>query len=306
MAIRNERWRHVQRSPTKIRLDRVLGHDRCGAGGARSLARSQPIQSLLALQIQAYTGKRAEEVRYLHYDCLEEARRDGDTRIHYIVKGTVTKLSRGKERATQWITIEAAPEAVRIAQQLARAIYEAQGKEPNQVNNRKTGSFLFPPVDCDGKGFRLTSSISRPFHVSHRPSIQAALCPVITEEDQRELYLIDPHRAWSTEAEFVVGSRWYLHTHQLRRSLALYAQSSGLVSLPSLKRQLQHITYEMSLNYAKGSAFSHNFIGELEKSSESTSAKSGRKHNPLVSSSLTQQRFSCPTSPICSAAMPTG
>ncbi|MGK5071042.1 hypothetical protein ACQ4WR_26950, partial [Janthinobacterium sp. RT4P48] len=39
------------------------------------------------------------------------------------------------------------------------------------------------------------------------------------------------------------------------------AQRSGLVSLPSLKRQLQHITLHMSQYYAKGSGFATNFIG---------------------------------------------
>ncbi|MDZ7921694.1 hypothetical protein [Rhodoferax sp.] len=53
-----------------------------------------------------------------------------------------------------------------------------------------------------------------------------------------------------------------VHFHQLRRSLALYAQRSGLVSLPSLRRQLQHITDEMSRYYAKGSSFAKNFIGD--------------------------------------------
>jgi hypothetical protein len=44
--------------------------------------------------------------------------------------------------------------------------------------------------------------------------------------------------------------------------LALYAQRSGLVTLPSLKRQLQHITQEMSLYYCRGSAFAASFIGD--------------------------------------------
>jgi len=225
------------------------------------------IQILLSLQIQAYTGMRADEVKNLPWDCIEESRRGGDSRIHYIVNGTTTKLSRGKEKKAQWITIEVAAEAIRTAQKLATAIYDAEGVKLNLVNSRK-GSFLLPRNGCDGCDRGLGSTGERPAKLLMTDWIRSILCPVITEEDQHELYLVDPSRSWATEDKFVVGSRWYLQTHQLRRSLALYAQSSGLVSLPSLKRQLQHITAEMSTYYCRGSAFSQNFIGEKAKTQD--------------------------------------
>jgi hypothetical protein len=83
---------------------------------------------------------------------------------------------------------------------------------------------------------------------------------LITQDDVAELKRIDPYRAWEAEAEFAVGARWPFTRHQLRRTLALYAHRSGLVTLPSLKRQLQHITAEMSLYYARGSAFAKSFL----------------------------------------------
>ena len=222
------------------------------------------MQTLLSLQIQAYTGMRADEVRNLPWDCIEESRRDGDSRIHYIVNGTTTKLSGGREKKAQWITIEVAAEAIRVAQKLATAIYDAEGVKLNLVNSRE-GSFLFPKNGCDGHFKGIGSTGARPAVLSVTDRIRSILCPVIKEEDQHELYLIDPSRSWVKEDNFVVGARWHLRTHQLRRSLALYAQSSGLVSLPSLKRQLQHLTAEMSTYYCRGSAFAQNFIGEKTK-----------------------------------------
>lgn len=238
------------------------------------------IQSVLSVQIQAYTGMRAQEARYLPYDCLEETRRVGDWRVHYIIKGTVTKHTSGKESRTQWITIEAAAEAIRIAQQLALAIYSAQDTIPNHVNSRKNGSFLFPRVDCDGK-HRSSTVLRTPNRLIMTKRMLTLLCPVIQEEDQKELYAIDPHREWCREIQYAVGSQWHLHTHQLRRSLALYAQSSGLVSLPSLKRQLQHITLEMSLYYAKGSAFSQNFIGKPKNREEKHFGEEWQETQPI-------------------------
>lgn len=218
-------------------------------------------QTLIALQIQAYTGMRVEEVQFIPFECLQESKRDGDSRTHYVVNGTTTKLNAGKEKRTQWVTIDAAADAIRMAQQLAKAIYAADGIEPNQVNSRKKCSFLFPNPNSRRK----QSGEAMPSAIRLNERIKALLSPTIQEEDQQELYAIDPHRAWSSEDRYAVGAPWSLRTHQLRRSLALYAQSSGLVSLPTLKRQLQHITMEMSLYYAKGSAFARNFIGEKHK-----------------------------------------
>ena len=43
-----------------------------------------------------------------------------------------------------------------------------------------------------------------------------------------------------------------------------YAQRSGWVSLPSLRRQLQHVTEEMSRYYARGSTRAKNIIGDYK------------------------------------------
>ncbi|MGX9696674.1 hypothetical protein ACWYXK_06775 [Janthinobacterium lividum] len=218
-------------------------------------------QTLIALQIQAYTGMRAEEVQFLPFDCLQESKRDGDSRTHYVINGTTTKLNAGKEKRAQWVTIDAAADAIRMAKKLAKAIYAADGIEPNQLNSRKKCSFLFPKPNSYNK----QSGEAMPSVIRLNERIRALVSPIIKVEDQQELYAIDPHRNWSSEGRYAVGAPWSLRTHQLRRSLALYAQSSGLVSLPTLKRQLQHITIEMSLYYAKGSAFARNFIGAKQK-----------------------------------------
>ncbi|MDK6080548.1 hypothetical protein QPM04_26445, partial [Massilia varians] len=49
------------------------------------------VQHIASLSIQAFTGMRGEEVDTLSYFCLEEQKRYGDDRIHYIVRGKVTK-----------------------------------------------------------------------------------------------------------------------------------------------------------------------------------------------------------------------
>src|SRR5258706_10613078 len=100
------------------------------------------------------------------------------------------------------------------------------------------------------------------WHVRNFTGFRVLLQPIIEEADLRELEQIDPHRAWRSEERFKPGIPWTFTSHQLRRSLALYAQRSGLVSLPSLRRQLQHVTEEMSRYYARGSTGAKDLIGD--------------------------------------------
>ncbi|MBB5497630.1 integrase [Paraburkholderia sp. MM5384-R2] len=209
------------------------------------------------LQIQAFTGMRQNEVMALPYNCLELVQRDGTA--HYIICGRTTKLSKGLVKRTRWVTSSAGYRAVLLAQRIAAAIYAASGRVPNTASLDAPGHYLFvdPQIKNPRPDFGATE-----LHLNTFSELRTLLQPVITEQDLRELEQIDPHRAWRSEDDFQIGRPWKLTSHQLRRALALYAQRSGLVSLPSLKRQLQHITQEMSSYYARGSVFAKNFIGD--------------------------------------------
>ncbi|OWJ56049.1 hypothetical protein [Paraburkholderia caledonica] len=60
------------------------------------------IMDACALQIQAFTGMRHNEVQALPHFCLEEVTAGGA--LHYIVHGRVTKLTGGKAKRAQWVT----------------------------------------------------------------------------------------------------------------------------------------------------------------------------------------------------------
>lgn len=223
--------------------------------GLSSLLREAMLAA--SIQIQAFTGMRHNEVIALPFNCLETIERDG--RPHYIIKGRVTKLTNGLIKRTQWVTSEAGHRAVLLAQRVAEAIYLTSDVTPSRDPSDPPSRFLFiaPQIMCPRLDLGSTN-----LHLNEFVDLRARLQPTITDADLRELEQIDPHRAWRSEDAFQVGRPWTLTSHQLRRSLALYAQRSGLVSLPSLKRQLQHITQEMSAYYARGSAFATNFIGD--------------------------------------------
>ncbi|TKR53281.1 hypothetical protein D7I39_21790 [Allopusillimonas ginsengisoli] len=182
-----------------------------------------------------------------------------------MIAGITTKLNKGQPLRAHWVTTgREGFRAVRLAQQFASVVYESLGITPRKANVYKDEFPLFPSTDYLpwGKrgllGGRVQTVENRLNNA--KESLHVRLFPIIVEEDVAELEEIDPFRAWREEPEFVIGQRWPLTTHQLRRSLALYANASGLVRLSSLRRQLQHITREMSLYYGRGSTFCKNFI----------------------------------------------
>ena len=223
------------------------------------------VQMAAKLVIQTFSGMREEEARTLPYDCLESSVSNGKT--HCLVAGRTTKLNRGRIKRTRWATNQDGHNAIWIAQRIADAIYSFHGDKPKKAVSRmnnyplfvSTAYLAFPgKLPASKSEIYLTGGLNFCNFINLRNRLQI----LIEDADLRELEQIDPHRSWRTEDMFQAGQPWKLTSHQLRRSLALYAQRSGLVSLASLRRQLQHITEEMSRYYARGSAFAINFIGD--------------------------------------------
>jgi len=223
------------------------------------------IQAVIKLTIQAFTGMRDDEALSLPYHCLEETVVNGKS--HYIILGRTTKLNNGKPKRTRWVTNKDGHRAIKLAQQIADAIFEVFGVAAQKATTRISDYPLFVSVSYmalgGGKPKFKGSQFSIGFiNLERMKSLRKRLEPIVEDADIRELEHIDHHRAWRSEEQFQIGKPWLFTSHQLRRSLALYAQRSGYVSLPSLRRQLQHLTNEMSRYYAKGSAYAKNFIGD--------------------------------------------
>lgn len=227
------------------------------------------VQFAIKMQVQLFSGMRDDEATGLPYYCLEK--RTTNDRTHYILCGETTKLSNSRIKRTKWVTNKEAFVSVNLAQKIAEKIYDALGVVPHKDEGRINNFPLF--LSSRYLGFfrknnrhkNMESFQARKFNtIDLKPTLQRLL-PLIEDEDICELEQIDPHRAWRLELKFEIGTPWPLTSHQFRRSLALYAQRSGLVSLPSLRKQLQHLTEEMSRYYARGSAFARDFMGNDTK-----------------------------------------
>jgi hypothetical protein len=209
-------------------------------------------QVALMLVVAAYTGMRVGEVSILPREgVLTEFDHMGST--HFELRGSTHKLNKGVKHDTTWITSHQGARAVKLAQRIARAI------EPTDRTQPRTGqrALLFPTTR-NPYGAMNDAPFQRGLNV-----LRATLCPVIEQSDIDELDQLELARSWARD-DILAGNRWPLAFHQLRRSLAVYAHRSGMVSLPALKAQLQHITQEMSAYYADGFSRAVNLVFDKE------------------------------------------
>lgn len=283
-----DRWQNVARR--LIEADSVLDQyfeERGMAKHPKGVMKGlREMQVVCKLMIQTFSGMRDAEALLLPFHCIEREESHGHT--HYVLCGPTTKFNRGKMRRSRWITSEDGYRAATVARGIAKFVYDSLEVTPDQAAARLNQYPLFvrpsylglgvpKPVQKDG--FARPASLNP--HDEGYERLHDVLCPPITEADLLELETIDPHRVWRAEADFQLGRPWYLKSHQLRRSLALYAQRSGLVSLPSLRRQLQHITREMSRYYAKGAEFAINFVDFDEDEAKKHVAREWRDAKPF-------------------------
>lgn len=221
------------------------------------------------LLVHVFSGMRDSEARHLPFHCIiQKVGRHG--RACCLIIGTTTKFNNGRRLRTKWVTTECEGlRAVKLAQDFASVIYEVLGVTPSRSDKLKDNCPLFPSTDYlpwmqrrvlrDGHISVLGTGLSQALSQN---LLLSCLCPLIEEGDIAELEDIDPFRAWREEPDFAIGRRWPLTTHQLRRSLAVYANASGLVRLSSLRRQLQQMTRDMALYYTRGSTFCKDFIAD--------------------------------------------
>lgn len=223
------------------------------------------VMNVAKLYIITFSGMRNAEARYLPFNCIDEERSLGGV-VHRLIQGNTTKL---KKVRTKWVTNSEGYRAIRIVQRISKVIYAHLGEVPSITKKPDDDFPLFVTtayLNFTGRNTRRAGktfqALGNSFFSTKFVELRKRVCPLIEDGDLKELEHIDPHRAWRSEAEFQVGVPWPLTEHMLRRSLALYAQRSGLVSLSSLRRQLQHLTEEMSRYYARGSMYAKNFIGD--------------------------------------------
>lgn len=200
------------------------------------------IQLKLMNLVIAFTGMRIGEAQVLPLNgVLEEVEYRGS--VHHVVNGYSSKLNGGRKKPASWVTSREGHRAILIAQRIASTILDVLN---NGDSVEDGAALLFCSTDNPYKKTGTTKIYQRLWG-----KLIPEICPVITQADIDELNAMELERGW-LRAGIEVGKPWPLAYHQYRRSLSVYAHRSGMVSLPALKGQLQHITDEMRAYYSDG------------------------------------------------------
>lgn len=194
--------------------------------------------------IHVFTAMREREAYLLKDGCVKKIGPNT-----YVVNGLTIKLTK-EPRPAKWITSKSILLPYHCARSIAQLIKKYM---PSCIDtqNRLFLSVSYLPIANEYKQKQNDTEL---YQGALNPGRMELTFPqvTITDEDYEELVMLDPLRNWSANPDFQVGQTWNLTTHQFRRSMAVYAAQSGLVSLPSLKRMLHHTLLQMSIYYTKG------------------------------------------------------
>lgn len=219
------------------------------------------VQYCCIMLIYVFSGMRNSEAYSLGGKSLKRVI-DGESGVvkRRFLLGVTTKL-KARPTPAKWVTSVDVETPFSVACKIAELIYNVHGVDFNSQPIFIAISYLpFSP------GLAAPDSLGskRPIWGNFEPEYYEPMLntPLISEADICVLESITPTRMWRGEKEYSIGKKWPLSIHQIRRSTAVYAIRSGLVSLPALKMMLQHITIEMSIYYARGSSFAPDLLKE--------------------------------------------
>jgi|TARA_R100001509_G_scaffold114859_2_gene69986 integrase len=229
------------------------------------------IQKQVKLLIHALSGMRRSEVYSLRYDCLVTDY-SLSPEITYLV-GHTTKFT-SKPKLVRWIVSNQVIEGVELCKKIADVAVKALGGTSDD-SRRSLFTNITPSTFSRGEYDPVAISNLENSNFWKSEAWESIFKPIkINSQDRREMEFLMYGSVTLSDKAFQVGENWKLKTHQFRRSLAFYVAQSGLVSLPSLKHQLKHLTREMAIYYMQGagsqlSFFMENdethFIAELKK-----------------------------------------
>lgn len=204
--------------------------------------------------IHQYTGMRLNECLSLSRDCWKDKSLTMPSRIH----GIEQKIH-GVPTHQVWITHDIIKRVIDLLRHIGvpmanRANHKLKNPplmiKISKLKNRKIGDnhykAIYPMDKIKEFAFNDLKSIT------------------LTQEHIDEMSLVDG-RDWNEHAWVKKGAIWHFTTHQYRRSLAIYALGSGLVSLHAVKEQFGHLISAMTSYYGNGHKSSRKLDGKTDE-----------------------------------------
>ncbi|MEL0167150.1 MAG: hypothetical protein VW877_03395 [Pseudomonadaceae bacterium] len=220
-------------------------------------------QTLCVILIHAFTGMRSSELQVMPYEPVAHAAAKGYGDLPVLVSHLKKFEQQNYSRALTWATSQEGVYAVRIAQQLARLNWFRNFPGDTDLPTRAP---LWIPsrLSRDNPQGHYAVPMAHRLWAQGWEGISYSLGLIIERGDIDELVTFDAFRNWDEDPRFAVGRPWPLASHQFRRSVAVYASRSGMVSLPTLKTQFKHLSPIMTAFYSANSSYARSFLIDEE------------------------------------------
>ena len=203
--------------------------------------------------IHQYTGMRGNECCTLTIGCWREENGEMPSRIF----GRETKIH-GVPTHQVWITHDAIERIIKLLTTLYAPVIKKVCPTLKDPPLMFRNSVVFERVKENHfdalKPNAMEKRIELPF--DENPLM-------LTQEHIDEMSLVDD-RDWSNHEWVEIGGVWRFASHQYRRSLAVYALGSGLVSLFAIKEQFGHLLSMMTAYYANGHRSARKLDGSID------------------------------------------
>lgn len=217
------------------------------------------LRVLCVLLVHSFSGMRASEVRVMPYEPVVNQAVKGFGDVPVLVSYLQKFVQANYSQALVWATSDEGVYAVRIAQKIARLNWYRN--QPEEVDMPENLPLWMPSrMRRENHNAHYSVPIAQIHSTELWQSAAESLDLVIEQVDIDELITFDAFRQWDKHAEFAVGKVWPLSSHHPRRSVAVYASRSGMVSLPTLKTQYKHLSSVMTALYSENSSYADSFL----------------------------------------------
>lgn len=222
------------------------------------------MQNLGVFVVGCFSGMRKTEILNLGRDCLQ--RKEVDGKEVYLLNGYTSKTSKVGTKKTTWITSKTLVNVINTLQGL-HSIVEIISNHHGVYQEVSIEEYpLFPSIPQRGKNrlIGIHPLYKYPPTLFNGSDLAIKLiCKIeITQSDIDELIIFNPFIDWVEEYDLKIGKIWHFRSHQFRRSLVVYSIRSGIVQLAVLKKQLQHLTVDMTTYYGNSSGSASNLFDD--------------------------------------------
>lgn len=216
------------------------------------------VADMARVLLYIFTGMRKSEQRVMPFDCYKEIDIPNYGVASFLFSHTTKMAQDNYSGIVQWVTDPIAKKAIEVVQAIARITWIRMTPKPFPNDHNTVPLWLSNYGADSGESHNHYDLPLGSAKLTKALESIEGIC--IEQSDIDELVTFDAFRDWDEDPKFAIGKKWPFSSHQGRRSVAVYASRSGMVSLPSMGWQFKQLTLAMTALYSENSGFAESFI----------------------------------------------